>query len=161
MPRAQQQAGFSLIEVMMAMIVLAFGILGVMSAFRWSDFGLRQGTTGTHALALAESRLEVKRAAPWDSLLTDDLDGDGRAEVTMRDDGQLPDKQAGDGIYTAMIEQDGIELRWTVQPDRAGPVQAWGSAVITAGARYPAGQGQWRDVTVGTLRANPRYQGTR
>ena len=41
MMRGRQQAGFSLIEVMMAMVVLAFGILGVMSAFRWSDFGLR------------------------------------------------------------------------------------------------------------------------
>lgn len=161
MLRAQQQAGFSLIEVMMAMVVLAFGILGVMSAFRWSDFGLRQGTTGTHALALAESRLEAKRATPWEALLTDDLDGDGRMETVMHDDGRPPDTQAGDGIYTAMIEQDGIVLRWTVQPDRAGPVQAWGSTVITAGARYQTGQGRWHDVTVGTLRANPRYLGMR
>ncbi|OGW70468.1 MAG: hypothetical protein A3A88_04215 [Nitrospirae bacterium RIFCSPLOWO2_01_FULL_62_17] len=161
MHRAQRQAGFSLIEVMMAMIVLAFGILGVMSAFRWSDHGLRQSTTGTRALALAESRLEAKRAAPWDALLTDDLDGDGRADVAMQDDGRPPDAQAGDGLYTAAIEQDGIVLRWTVQPDRPGVVQTWGSAVITAGARYQAGQGQWRDVAVGTLRANPRYLGVR
>ena len=161
MHRPQRQDGFSLIEVMMAMVVLAFGILGVMSAFRWSDHGLRQSTTGTRALALAESRLEAKRAAPWDALLTDDLDGDGRAEVTMQDDGRPPDTQAGDGVYTAAIEQDGLVLRWTVQPDRIGVVQTWGSAVITAGARYQAGQGQWREVTVGTLRANPRYLGAR
>ena len=156
-----RQAGFSLIEVMMAMVVLAFGILGVMSAFQWSDYGLRQGTTGTRALALMESRLESKRAAPWDALLTDDLDGDGRPDVSMRDDGQLPDVQAGDGLYTARVEQDGIMLLWTVQPDRTGPVQAWGSVVITASARYPVGPGQWREVTIGTLRANPRYVGTR
>lgn len=161
MLRARQQAGFSLIEVMMAMVVLAFGILGVMSAFQWSDFGLRQGAMGTRALALVESRLEAKRATPWEALLTDDLDGDGQTEITMHDDGQLSDAQAGDGIYTATIERDGIFLRWTVQPDRAGPMQAWGSAVITAGARYQAGQGRWRNVTVGTLRANPRYLGTR
>ena len=79
----------------------------------------------------------------------------------MQDDGRTPDTQAGDGVYTAAIEQDGIVLRWTVQTDRIGVVQTWGSAVITAGARYQAGQGQWRDVTVGTLRANPRYLGAR
>jgi prepilin-type N-terminal cleavage/methylation domain-containing protein len=156
---AHGQAGFSLIEVMMAMVVLAFGILGVMAAFQWSDYGLRQGEIGTRALALVESRLEAKRAAPWDSLLMDDLDGDGRMEIIMRDDGRLPDTQAGDGLYAAMIERDGIFLRWTVQPDRLGPLQTWGSAVITASARYQAGQGRWHDVTVGTLRANPRYLG--
>lgn len=157
----ERQAGFSLIEVMMAMVVLAFGILGVMSAFQWSDYGLRQGAIGTRALALAESRLEAKRAAPWHALLADDLDGDGREDVFMHDDGQWPDRRAGDGLYTAMIERDGIVVEWTVQPDRAGPAQAWGSAVITAQARYPVGRGRWHEVTVGTLRANPGYVGTR
>lgn len=159
--RAHQQAGFSLIEVMMAMVVLAFGILGVMAAFRWSDYGVRQGATGTRALALAESRIEAKRAAPWAALLTDDIDGDGQPEIAMRDDGQFPDQQAGDGRYTAATEHDGIVLRWTVQPDRAGPVRTWGSVSITATARYRVGQDQWRDITVGTLRANPRYVGVR
>lgn len=157
----QRQAGFSLIEVMMAMVVLAFGILGVMSAFQWSDGGLRQGATGTRALALAESRLEAKRAAPWEALLADDVDGDGRAEIAMRDDGRPPDRQAGDGLYTAETAQAGIVIRWTVQADGAGPVPTWGSAVITASARYPAGQGRWHTVTVGTLRANMRYRGAR
>lgn len=155
------QGGFSLIEVMIAMVVLAFGILGAMGALQWSDYGLRQGMFGTRALALAESRLEAKRAAPWDALLSDDLDGDGRAEVTMRDDGQLPDRQADDGLYTARAERDGIVLEWTVRPDRPGPAQGWGSVVVTAQARYPVGKGRWHEVTVGTLRANPRYVGTR
>jgi hypothetical protein len=150
-----------LIEVMMAMVVLAFGILGVMSAFQWSDSGLRQGAIGTRALAQAESRLEAKRAASWDALLSDDLDGDGTPDVFMRDDGQAPDRQAGDGLYTAQAERDGIVLQWTVQPDRTGPAPTWGSAVITAGARYQVPQGRWHEVTVGTLRANPRYVGTR
>jgi prepilin-type N-terminal cleavage/methylation domain-containing protein len=155
------QTGFSLIEVMIAMVVLAFGILGVMSAFQWSEGGLRLGATATRALALAQSRLEAKRAAPWETLLTDDLDGDGRSELAMRDDGVPPDAQAGDGLYTAMIERDGILLRWTVQSDRSGPVQTWGAVVITARASYRVGTGQWQEVTVGTRRANPRYLGRR
>lgn len=158
---ANRQAGFSLIEVMMAMSVLAFGILGVMASFKWAEHGLRQGAAGTRALALAESRLEAKRAAPWDALLADDLDGDGQAEIAMQDDGRFPDRQAGDGRYAAKTEQEGIVLQWTVQPDRPGPVRTWGSVVITASARYQAGQGRWQEVTVGTLRANPRYAGVR
>lgn len=156
-----RQGGFSLIEVMMAMTVLAFGILGAMSAFQWSDYGLRQGTAGSRALALAESRLEAKRAAPWRALLEDDLDGDGRPDVRMRDDGQWPDRQGGDGVYTARVERDGIVLEWTVRPDRPGPAQDWGSAVIQSSARYTAGQGRWHDLKVGTMRANPRFVGSR
>lgn len=161
MPSTRRQAGFSLIEVMVAMVVLAFGILGVMSAVQWSDGGLRLSATGTRALALAESRLEAKRAASWEALLMDDLDGDGQPELSMRDDGVPPDVQAGDGLYTARVERDGIVLRWTVQPDRAGPVQTWGAVVLTARASYQAGPGRWQDITVGTLRANPRYLGLR
>ncbi len=159
--RPHHQAGFSLIEVMIAMVVLAFGILGAMGALEWSDYGLRQGLLGTRALALAESRLEAKRAAPWQALLEDDLDGDGRPDVLMRDDGQVPDQQADDGLYTARVEREGLVLEWSVRPDRAGPAQGWGSAVITAHARYPVGRGQWHEVTVGTLRANPAYVGAR
>lgn len=156
-----RQGGFGLIDVTMATTVLAFGILGVMSAFQWADHGLRQAGAGTRALALAESRLEAKRAAPWHALLTDDLDGDGRPDLLMRDDGQWPDRQGGDGLYSATVEQDGIVLEWTVRPDRAGPMSSWGSAAIVAQARYPAGRGQWREMRVGTVRANPNYVGTR
>ncbi len=156
-----RQGGFGLIDVVMATSVLAFGILGVMSAFQWSDHGLRQAVVGTRALAMAEARLEAKRAAPWHALLADDLDGDGRPDLLMRDDGQWPDRQGGDGLYSATVEQDGIVLEWTVRPDRAGPMSSWGSAAIVARARYPVGRGQWREVRVGTVRANPGYVGTR
>src|SRR5574341_1306162 len=112
------QRGFSLIEVMLAMVILAFAILGVMGMFQWADHGLRQGDRATRALAMAESRLEAKRTIPWKALLTDDLDADGAPEVTMHDDGKDPDTVAGDGIYSAGLETDGIRLVWTVQPDR-------------------------------------------
>lgn len=153
--------GFSLIEVMFAMVILAFGVLGVMGMFQWADHGLRHGANGTRALAMVESRLEAKRTVAWDALLLDDLDSDGIPEITMRDDGTEGDAEAGDGVYTASREQDGIRLVWTVQPDRAGSLRSVGSIVIQARASYQVGQGQWREIRIGTLRANPQYLGIR
>lgn len=155
------ETGFSLIEVMLAMVILAFAILGVMGMFQWADHGLRQGDQATRALAMAESRLEAKRTGPWKALLTDDLDADGTPEMTMHDDGKDPDAVAGDGIYSAGLELDGIRLVWTVQPDRAGLLRSSGSAVIQAWARYSVSRGQWREIHVGTIRANPAYLGAR
>ena len=155
------ESGFSLIEVMFAMVILAFGVLGVMGMFQWADHGLRHGANGTKALAMVESRLEAKRAVTWDALLLDDLESDGIPEITMRDDGTQGDEKAGDGVYTASREQDGIRLVWTVQPDRAGSLRSAGSVLIQARASYQVGQGQWREVRIGTLRANPQYLGNR
>ncbi|MEW6543746.1 MAG: choice-of-anchor X domain-containing protein [Nitrospirota bacterium] len=158
-PSGAGEGGSTLIEVMLAMIILPFAILGVMGMFRWSDHGLQVGANSLRALALAESRLEAKRSVPWDLLLVDDLDSDGVPEVRMRDDGAGADAQAGDGIYTGETEVDGIQIVWTVQPDRVGPIACAGSAVIQARAAYPLGQGRRSELRIGTVRANPRYLG--
>lgn len=84
----------------------------------------------------------------------------------MRDDGVPPDEHEADGIFTAGREQDGIRLVWTVQPDRldrSSPASfiRVGSVAITATAGYTAGRGQWREVQLATIRANPNYVGPR
>src|SRR2546426_11262738 len=96
-----REGGFGLIEVMLAMVILAFAILGVMGMFQWAEHGLRQGERATRALARAESRLEAKRTTPWKALLTGDLEAEGTPGITMRDDGTEPDAGAGEGIYRA------------------------------------------------------------
>ncbi len=155
------QGGFSLIEVMIAMVILAFGLLGTMGTFQWADYGHRYGAKGTQALALAESILETKRAMPWELLLTDDVDGDGNPEMTMGDDGTQGDTLAGDGTYTASLDREGIHLVWTVRPDRPGPLQLVGSVIIRARASYSVGRGRHREIGLGALRANPNYIGRR
>jgi len=151
--------GFSLIEVMVAMVIMAFGLMGVMGMFQWAEQGLQYGANGARALAMAESRLEAKRTMPWDALLRDDMDADGIAEITMLDNGEGADERAGDGMYTASAERDGIRLVWTVQPNRPTRLSEAGSAVIFVHAGFPVGPGQRRELSLGTIRANPRFVG--
>jgi prepilin-type N-terminal cleavage/methylation domain-containing protein len=155
------EEGFSLLEVMIAMVILAVSILGVMGMFQWGDYGLRQGAKGARAIRMAEARIEAKRTCPWESLLADDLDFDGRADIVMVDNGTEADMQGGDGIYTGHAERDGIHLIWSVQPDRSGSIRRAGSVVIQVRARYQIAVEQWREIKIGTIRANPYYIGTR
>lgn len=159
--RIDGEDGFSLIEVMLAMTILPFAVLGVMGMFQWADQGQQQGVNGTRALAMAESRLEAKRSVQWENLLRDDVDGDGVLEIQMRDDGAGPDETPGDGIYTAQIDEEGIRLVWTVQADHPGPLPFAGSVTVQVRATYLVGRGQRREIRMGTMRANPRYIGLR
>ena len=152
------QRGFSLVEVMVSMVILAFSILGVTSMFQYANEGLVDGMKGAQALAMAEGRVEVKRSAPWDALLMDDLDADGVAEMQMRDDGMDGDAISGDGIYSGRSEQDGIRLFWTIQSLRSGPLESTEMVLIKALATYQIGA-QSRSIETGTLRVNPSFVG--
>lgn len=160
-PPIASQIGFSLIEVMVAMVILAFGLLGAMALFQIADQGLQDGGQGLRALALAQSRLEAKRVAPWNQLLLDDVNADGIVDVMMRDDGTQGDLQGGDGAYTATVEQAGIALLWTVRADRAGSLDRAGAVVVEAKATYLLPSGRRRTVSLATIRANPNYVGER
>lgn len=158
MTAATSERGGSLIEVMTAMVILAFSILGVAAMFQWADGGVRVGDRGAKALALAQARLEAKRAAPWSSLLIDDVDVDGTPDVIMRDDGSQGDAQASDGVYTGRFEQNRVVLEWTVASVGGGPLQTAPAVVIQSRARYDVASDS-RTIVLATLRANPSYVG--
>ncbi|WP_447978140.1 type IV pilus modification PilV family protein [Candidatus Nitrospira bockiana] len=143
---------------MVAMVLVAFSILGVTGMFQWADRGLQDGGHGGRAIAMAEARVEAKRSVAWESVLHDDLDLDGAWDIEMRDDGQNGDV-AGDGIYSASVDRDAVHLEWTVQPIPTGPLPAAAVVIITARATYQIG-GRPRAVTVGTVRTNPNYIGS-
>lgn len=152
-------AGHSLVEVMIAMVLATLGLLAGLGMSQVADRGLQQGIKSTRALAMAESRLEEKRASAWNRLLLDDVDHDGVGETVMRDDGVEPDAVANDGTYTASTDRDGIHLVWTVALSRNTPLASVASAVITARARYNVEDGHDKEIQLGTLRANPAYVG--
>jgi hypothetical protein len=143
----------------MAMAISSVILMGTIGAMEIASRRVQQGLVSTRALALVEARLEAKRSIRWTSLLEDDLDHDGIAEVTMKDDGQGPDRVAGDAVYTALQQQEGVTVTWTVQPV-GGPLASASLVVIHATAVYQ-GTGGPMEVHLATLRANPYFAGPR
>lgn len=159
MSRATGSEGFSLVEVMVAMVITGIALMGAMAAVEVSAKHVWFGGFSNKAVEMAQARIEVKRSVRWQMLLEDDLDHDGISETSMRDDGQGLDVSAGDGIYTAMYEQGGVTVTWMVQPDPPGPLESAAMVTITARASYSGEQGQKKEVQVATIRANPAYVG--
>lgn len=152
--------GFSLLEVMTAMMVTGVALMGAMGAMEAAARHVRQSERAARALGLAQDRLEAKRSVLWQAMLSDDLDHDGVPDVLMRDDGQGADRVAGDGVFTAAHEQDGVTLVWTVETDRPGPLSAAGMVTLRARATFAGAQGT-NEIHLATLRANPVYSGDR
>ncbi len=161
MRRVLTHSGFSLVEVMVAMMISGIALMGTLGAVEISSRHAQLGGLSTKALELAQGRLEAKRSVRWQSLLEDDLDHDGIPETFMVDDGVGSDRAAGDGIYTAMYERDGVSVVWTIEGDGPGPLSAAGMVTIRAVASYPGLGGHKRDVQVATLRTNPNFVGQR
>jgi type II secretory pathway component PulJ len=151
-------AGTSLLEVLMAMVIVPIALLGAMGAFHAAGKTIAHGTFTSRALAMTESRIEAKRATQWQRLLEDDVDHDGLVETVMHDDGEGSDLVAGDGTYSASREQEGILLTWTLTCSRGGNLNGSSYVILEARASYESGQGR-REVKMATLRANPLFVG--
>lgn len=158
MSRDPSQEGMTLIEVIVAMVISGIALLGAIGAVQVASGSIRDSGLATKALELAQSRLESKRSVRWMLLLEDDVDGDGNPETLMKDDGQGGDIAADDGIYTAMLEREGMTVVWTVEADSRRPLRSVGIVAIRAVASY-AGRSGRGEVQVATLRANPVFVG--
>lgn len=161
MRRISKINGFSLVEVMVAIMISGIALMGTLGAVEISSRHAKSGGMSTKALELAQGRLEVKRSIRWQSILEDDLDHDGHSETFMADNGEGGDRVAGDGIYTAMYERDGVTVMWTIEGNGPGPFSAAGMVTIRAVASYSGLGDQKREVHVATLRANPSFVGQR
>ncbi|HWV47167.1 MAG TPA: prepilin-type N-terminal cleavage/methylation domain-containing protein [Nitrospira sp.] len=153
--------GFSLIEVMVAMVIAGVALMGTLGAVEVSSRHVQQGGLNSKAIELAQARLEAKRSIRWQSILEDDLDRDGIPETFMADDGQGSDITADDGIYTAMFKRDGVTVVWMIEAERPGPLFSAAVVMIRAVASYPGPNGHKKEVQVATIRANPNFVGER
>ncbi len=151
--------GFSLIEVMVAMVISGVALMGTLGAVEISSRHVQQGSLNSKATELVQARLEAKRSVRWQSLLEDDLDRDGVPETLMVDNGQGYDVTAGDGIYTAIHEHEGVTVVWMIETRRPGPLSSTAMVMIRAMASYVGLNGVKRDVQMATIRANPNFVG--
>ena len=153
--------GFSLIEVMVAMVIAGVALMGILGAVEVSSRHIQQGGLNSKAIELAQARLEAKRSVHWQSLLEDDLDRNGTPETIMADDGQGSDITAGDGVYTAEYERNGVTVVWTIEAERPGPLRSAAMVRIRVVASYSGLNGHKRKVQMATIRANPNFVGQR
>jgi len=152
------ERGMSVVEPLVAMVVLSFSLLGSVSMFAWAQDGITGGARKLQAMALAETRLERLRAAAYHTLLTADLNGDGLVDRQLQDSGSEGDAVAGDGEYTARQTINGIIVTWTVRPDRPSLANSR-TATITVTAAWSDQAGRHRMVRLGMRRANPVFSG--
>jgi len=66
--RAQAQAGFGLIELILAMLVLTIALFALVASFTAGAVALRRAATVSTATALANSQLELYRATTFDQI---------------------------------------------------------------------------------------------
>ncbi|MBX3324325.1 MAG: prepilin-type N-terminal cleavage/methylation domain-containing protein [Nitrospira sp.] len=151
--------GISLVEVMVAMMISGIALMGTLGAVEVSARYAQQGAVNSRALEFVQGRVEAKCSVRWQLLLEDDLDRDGVAEIHMTDDGTGIDVTPGDGIYSAMYEQNGITVVWTIETDHPGPLSATSMVRIRAMATYLGRNKEKREVQMATMRANPNYVG--
>ena len=141
--RVLSESGVSLVEPLVAMVVLSLSLLGSVGMFAAAQDGISGGAKSLEALALAESRMERLRALPYRNLLSSGLDGDA---------------VAGDGEYTARRTVDGIVLTWSVRPDQPNLADSRG-AQIRVSAEWSGRGGQPRKIRLGMRKANPVFSG--
>lgn len=141
--RVLSESGVSLVEPLVAMVVISFSLLGSVGMFAAAQEGISGSAKSLEAMALAESRMERLRALPYRNLLSSRLDGD---------------EAAGDGEYTSRQTVDGIVVTWSVRPDRPNLADSRG-ALIRVSAEWSGRGGQPRKIRLGMRKANPVFSG--
>jgi Tfp pilus assembly protein PilV len=78
----RQEAGFGLIELLMAMTVLNIGILAVVAAFNSGGVALRRSSAIGTASVLADKQIELYRALTYDAIALDSTSIPGGSPYT-------------------------------------------------------------------------------
>lgn len=97
--RVLSERGMSLVEPLVAMVVISFSLLGSVGMFAVAQDGISGSAKSLEAMTLAESRMERLRVLPYSGLL-------GGEQVV-----------------------NGIALTWTVRPDQPAPADSRSSMI--------------------------------
>ena len=120
--------GASLIEVLVAMVLLAFGLLGAVGFSNVGSQALSYGEQISRVSALAQAKLEDKLGLSYSDLVSEDP--------------------------VSGLAQDGIHLTWQVKRD--DPFTE--IATIEVVAQWTDGKGQKRRMSFVGIKSNPAMQ---
>ena len=150
MKRLNADHGSTLAEVLVSMSIISIVLTGSFGMFAIIKKQTATAAKSISMTALVESRIEVLRTIPYQSLTAPDLDGDGTADVVFqeKDPGLFSGEQTIEHIlltYTLILDQPQI------MRSRAATIK------VTADWKDP--EGRTRTVRFGLRRANPVYSG--
>lgn len=89
--RARNEAGFGLVELLIAMTVLAVGVLAVFAMFEAGIVQIRRASTVTTAAALLDAEMEKFRAIRYDAIGLDETDVTATDSIYKADSAYDPD----------------------------------------------------------------------
>ncbi len=114
----KNEAGYSLVEVMVSIIILAIGILPLVAMF---DMGLNSATAGSNydkARALANLKMEEAKSVTFDTLRDNFPEGVGTPSASD------PDTEPGFPNSMTYV----VEKQYMAQPSQnPGPSENWGT----------------------------------
>ena len=142
--------GFTLLELMIALVILAIGLMGVSGMILTSVRGNAFGSRMMQATALAQDKIEEMQNSRYKSLYADcrmagfpitcpnppgtmPLDADGLVQVSANDSGANGDEISGDGVWTYQYDNAtgpeplpaGMTLIWGVKRNYPQPRLVW------------------------------------
>jgi prepilin-type N-terminal cleavage/methylation domain-containing protein len=121
--------GASLIEVLVAMVLLAIGLLGAVGFSRVGNQALSYGDQIAKVSALAQAKMEDKFGLPYDDFISKNPESD--------------------------LTQDGIQLTWKIKRDDP----FIDIATIEIIAQWTDGKGKKRRISFVGIKSNPVMPG--
>ncbi|REJ79046.1 MAG: type II secretion system protein [Acidobacteria bacterium] len=132
---ANEKSGFTLIEVVIAMVILLVALLGVFVTFTWAITFNAGNDSRSEALAILQGEVEFLRSAKFTSGVMDTTLGGGtRAQVDVAGpsgNAYLVDVSIDDDPFTAGVQvNNNASLKEiTVTVTLASPTPGWQTAV--------------------------------
>jgi len=124
--RRQRSAGFSLIEVMIAVTILGVGLLAVMGAQIHSLRGGKYGKHSAQAGVIANSQMEILKRTHWDDLVPTPWTAIQNVDVMVENPNGMQVEQAYDvqwritNVVPNQTRAIDVRVRWDEpeQPNR-------------------------------------------
>jgi type IV pilus assembly protein PilV len=114
MKKLRAEKGFTLIEVMVSVVILAIGLLGLAPMMAISITGNSFANEATRATVLAQDKIEeLKNTATFASIpQADSTDIDGQFSLISRVDNTASDGSVPGGVYKIFVR-----VRWSDQAE--------------------------------------------